>query len=111
MKKTILGAVTLSLTCVGLAQANPGQYQGNVATVMSVGTIVLVTLNSGSGQLLCGSVPQFWLDTTTSSGQAQLALAITAKTNGAQVYVQGNGTCTTAYPYNNTEQLYALNLE
>jgi hypothetical protein len=113
MKKTILSVVHifLALAWFGVAEASAGSYQGNVTSVFAVGGIVLVTVSNGSGQLVCSGVAQFWADPSTAFGQTQVAIAMTAKATGAQVYVQGNGVCSTAWPYNNTEQLVALNWE
>ena len=92
------------------AYANQGYYQGTVTSIEDVGGITTVQLANGSGQLLCGTAVVFWFDPTTPYGQSMLALALTAKALGSTVYVQGNGTCSTAWPYNNTEQLVAVSV-
>jgi len=103
-----LARIALALSWAGVAQASQGYYQGYVTDVMASGGIILVTLTNGSGQLSCGTTAQFWVDPSTAFGQSQISLAVTAKATGTLVYVQGNGTCSTAWPYNNTEQLATL---
>ena len=88
----------------------PGYYQGTVTSIEDVGGITTVQFANGSGQLLCGTAVVFWFDPTTPYGQSMLALALTAKALGSTVYVQGNGTCSTAWPYNNAEQLVAVSV-
>ncbi|HEY0342500.1 MAG TPA: hypothetical protein VGC34_16990 [Steroidobacteraceae bacterium] len=113
MKKTASTFVRIlaSLAWVGAAHASQGSYQGTVTSVFATGGIVLVTVSNGAGQLICSGVAQFWVDPSTDFGRTQMALAMAAKASGALVYVQGNGACSTAWPYNNTEQLVALNWE
>ena len=107
MKRTYFRLLQLSaaILCIGTAQA--GNYQGYVTDVQTVGGIALVQLSNGSGQLLC-STPLFWFDPTTAYGQSEMALAITAKATGTVVYIQGNGTCTSAWPESNSEQVSTL---
>ncbi len=113
MRKTVSNVVRIvaALAWAGAAQASQGYYQGIVTSVFAAGGIVLVTVTNGSGQLICSGVAQFWVDLSTDFGRAQLSIAMTAKASGAQVYVQGNGVCSPAWPYNNTEQLVAINWE
>lgn len=95
--------LSISLCCVSPAFASQGDYQGTVQAVEIVGGIAIVTLVNGSGVQSC-TAGEFWFDPTTDPGHSFLALAITAKAMGTAVYMQGNGTCTNAWPQNNTER-------
>ena len=105
MKRTFVRLVQLSiaLCCASPVFASQGYYQGTVQAVEIVGGIAIITLVNGNGVQSC-TAGEFWFDPTTDPGHSFLALAITAKAIGTTVYVQGNGTCTTAWPQSNTEQ-------
>ncbi len=114
MKRTYFRLMHLSaaLLCVGTAYAC--YFHGYVTDIQTVGGIALVQLSNGSGaQFACTATSTtgpalFWFDPTTSYGQATMALAITAKATGTLVYIQGNGTCTSAWPESNSEQVSTL---
>ncbi len=115
MKKMGLGVACLAFALSGgrVAQAAQSQYQGYVTDINAIGSVIVFTLANGTGQLSCpGSPPTaFWVDPSTPIGQSQLALAITAKMSGVLFYVQVNGTCSTAWPSANMEQLAAFDLK
>lgn len=103
MKRNFLRLMQLGigLCAISTAYASQGYFQGTVSSVEIVGGIAMVSLISdgSSYQLNCGtSVSTFWFDPTTDLGHSYMALAITARTTGTVVNVQGNGTCTTGWP-------------
>jgi hypothetical protein len=74
---------------------------GTVTQLFQVGSSVYLALTPAPGQFTdsCSSgrtLLWFTIDITTDAGKSYLALAEGAKLTGGQVWVGGNGVCTTA---------------
>lgn len=111
MKKLYRTLLILSVTGSSVAPAYAGYYQGYVVNVMADGGKVLVTLANGSGQSICSAGPKFYLDPNLGCDRAMLTLAISAKLTDKLVYVSGSDNCQSEWPYNNAQQLTAIDLK
>lgn len=101
--------LSLLLVFCGVGRGEAAEYQGYVSSIMAVGGKVFVVLNGGSGSGLCSAVTRFYLDPGSAYDRAMMALAMTAKTAESLVYVGGTDTCMSAWPYNDSQQLTAIN--
>jgi hypothetical protein len=87
---------SVSLFC-GTNVAGASDYQGYVQNVVQDGTTVFVSIGNGHyGTVNCGSgtVPMWlYFDTTAAGGASYVAMILSAKMTGNQIYVKGNGVC------------------
>lgn len=56
----------------------------------------------------CGN--RYWFDITNDVGKAQLAVLLTAQAAERRVWVNGDGSCLSSYPYNNAYHLKNIKL-
>ena len=97
------GAVlrVLLISLVGLpCVARASSYDGPIGNIVQIGSVVFIEFINGHYGINSCNAPLFWvtIDTTTSTGQASLAMALTAKWMGVDVYVEGNAVCTVNAP-------------
>lgn len=99
-----------ALICSFTATARAADYQGYVVAIMAVGGKVFVQMANGFGHSVCSGGPRFFLDPTLAYDKAMLTLSITAKAEGSLVYVGADDACVTGWPYDNSQQLTAINV-
>lgn len=108
----LLGVLLGAAALLGSQTSSAGEYQGQILNIFAVGQKVVVAISSGGGTGYCGGtgIAKFWLDPTVEYDRTMLALVLTAKTTSATVYMQGNDTCITDWPYSTSQRLLAINL-
>jgi hypothetical protein len=94
------------------AHAQASDYAGYVGSIVQepysgTSTIVYILFSNGHYGTNSCNAPLFWvsIDTSTSNGQASLAIALSAKLTNAQIYVAGNSICTVTAPNGGTAEV------
>ncbi len=92
--EVLVGILLLAAT-INVASAST--YEGYIQNIVQIGTTVFISIGGGFyGSVNCGTgTGGMWLyvDTTTAGGSTYVALALSSKLSGNEVYVSGNGVC------------------
>ena len=92
----------ITCSCFGLVArpAHASGYLGYVGAIVQVGSTIYIQFSNGNfSPNSCGAAT-LWvtMDPTTPTGQASLAMALSAKATGGQVWAQGNAVCAPGGP-------------
>jgi hypothetical protein len=103
-----------AVTAGGTSAAHASAVSGYIRDMVQIGTRLFIYVGIGTGATdNCApgrSAIIFTIDPTTPEGKSYLALALSAKAQGTEVYVSGNSDCWTGNTPNNgvSESLAAL---
>jgi hypothetical protein len=113
------GLALFGAALIACMSAQASTYLGYVGVIdqernLGTGNLVYIQITNGNYGTNSFNATTFWIsiDTSTTNGQASLAMALSAKLSGNQLYVAGNGVCTAPAPNNGiAEGLITLYME
>jgi hypothetical protein len=111
--------IVCGIALMVFSSAQASTYLGYVGVIdqeryLGTGNFVYIQFTNGNYGTNSCNATTFWvsIDTSTTNGQASLAMALSAKLTGNQMYVAGNAVCTAPGPNNGiAEVLTTLYME